>query len=187
MILPKTSLRLYQQICTGPKREKPRSSRSSGGGSSSSSSSSSSVTKGNPLDNGDVTGIIVSFTTPKSYVFVGGVSKAFRDAWDAEGREKLTLMCGPDTTPKQLHHSLQNLLLKPTTLICRRLARLGKLKCLVVATGQGCGTNETVASEAARGGHVAVLDWLWNNECQWNPRKEACADAASSGDLPTLK
>lgn len=178
----KTSLRLYQQIYTGPKREKPSSSGGSGGG-----SSSSSVTKGDPLDKGDVARIIVSYTTLKSYVFVGGVSKAFRDAWDAEGRKKLTLMCGPDTTPRQLHYSLQNLLLKPTTLICRRLARLGKLKCLVVATGQGCGTNETVASEAARGGHVAVLDWLWNNECQWNPRKEACADAASSGDLPTLK
>lgn len=68
-------------------------------------------------------------------MFVGGVSKAFRKAWAGEGREKLTLMCGPDTTPKQLHHSLQNLLLKPTILICRRLARLGKLKCLIVAFG----------------------------------------------------
>ena len=162
-------------------REKPSSSSGSG------SSSISSSTKRNPLDKGDITRVIVSFTTLKSYVFVGGVSKAFRNAWDAEGREKLTLMCGPDTTPRQLHYSLQNLLLKPTVLICRRLARLGNLRCLIVAFGQGCGLNETVASEAARGGHVPVLNWLWNNECQWNPRKEACADAASSGDLPTLK
>ena len=180
LILPKTSLRLSQQKCAGQRcskkpREKPRNSSSSGS------------TKGNPLDTADVTRIIVSFTPTKSYVFVGGVSKAFKDAWAVEGRGKLTLRCGPDTTPKQLHHSLQNLLLKPTVLICRRLARLGKLKCLVVAHGQGCETNHTVASAAARGGHVPVLNWLWDNECQWNPPEEACADAASSGDLPTLK
>lgn len=64
-------------------------------------------------------------------------------------------------------------------------AFFGSIQRLACAKANGCPWNETVCSNAARGGHLDVLCWAGESGCLWN--RNTCAYAAWGGHLHVLR
>lgn len=68
--------------------------------------------------------------------------------------------------------------------LCTLAAKGGHLAVLQWARWQGCPWDETTCQGAAEGGHLAVLQWAWRYDC---PRdKWTCEGAARGGHLAVL-
>ena len=144
------------------------------------------VVSSHPLDKIDIANTVVSFISAKAFVFGGGISKTFHEAWDSRDVGTDTLICSPDTSPYQLLESLSSLNLPSDTRVCRAAARSGNIRCLVLSVGKGCVLDGSVGVAAARGGDDRILEWLWTNGVEWD-EAATCVSAAESGNVAALR
>ena len=68
---------------------------------------------------------------------------------------------------------------------CTAAARGGHLAVLQYARQNGSAWSSSTCEAAARGGHLAVLQYAHQNGCAWGPR--VCSAAAAHGNLSILK
>jgi hypothetical protein len=69
--------------------------------------------------------------------------------------------------------------------ICAQAAKAGHLEILQWARANGCPWNEETCAGAARCGHLEVLQWARANGCPWD--EDTYADAAFGGHLEVLQ
>ena len=69
--------------------------------------------------------------------------------------------------------------------LCEDAARGGHLEVLQWARANGCPWDEKTCAGAAEGGHLGMLKWARENGCPWN--EETCAKAAYGGHLEVLQ
>lgn len=106
----------------------------------------------NPVaDHADVIGHILAYAWDKSYLFVAGISKEWRDAWG--NRPKVTLAVQSPSClawARRCGHSWD-------LHTCAAAARGGYMETLKYARVKRCGWNERTCEEAARVGHMEML------------------------------
>ena len=141
---------------------------------------------------------------PADLAVLRAVSKDMRDAVDATGREVEefgqhdALERGYLSTLKCLRRRGR---LSDERLLCAAAARIGDLEALkalrraenfpwdektcMFALRRAVPWDEKTCKEAAKGGHLEVLQWARANGCPWN--KWTCVEAALDGHLEVLK
>jgi hypothetical protein len=68
---------------------------------------------------------------------------------------------------------------------CRNAAKFGHLKLLQWLHKQGCPWNDETFSSAAHSGNMKMMEWLYERKCPWD--KWTYRSAAESGSLDVLK
>ena len=143
---------------------------------------------GNPLRNSEIVTNLASFFDDSVYLFMGGVSRCWNDAWRRQRLPQETSGISSTTTPGQLRHSFACGLERKSS-VCVAAARLKKLDLLQVARDAGCPWHADVAIELVRGGFTGALKEACSGEDAC-PLTEGLIDTAAEcsrwGDMRWL-
>ena len=71
------------------------------------------------------------------------------------------------------------------TQVCMKAAEYGQLAALQWLRQNDCNWNSETSSAVAKGGHLSILQWARENECEWN--SSTCFRAAEGGHLSVLQ
>lgn len=135
------------------------------------------------MANTDILQYLAEFITPKQYIFLAPVSKAWREAWGE--RPAVTVYATADSSVSQLQYSFDCNLPLHRVQVCAVLARVGSVAVMKFARASGCVWDHTTSAEAARAGALDVLRWASQAGCPCT--EETCASAARGGHLTVLQ
>lgn len=142
------------------------------------------IERRNPLvDNADVLRHLAPFIRADGFLFIGGVSKRWREAWGANSPQETNLSTVVES-PSRLSWARQSGCCWDE-IVCAQAAEMGKLETLQYARAEGCAWGESTCIRAARAGHLPILQWARAHRCPWS--KMTTISAAFGGQLEVLQ